>query len=72
MQTPAVKEQFAREREALGLGPVVEEEVDAVEGEKLMAETDKMLAGGEEIALGEEVEEGFMREEKVKLRDLQK
>jgi large subunit ribosomal protein L28 len=76
MQTPAVREQFAREREALGLEPVMDGaavEVDGMSEETLMAETDKMLAREEEIALGEEAQEvTFMREEKVKLKDLKK
>ncbi|KAK4124666.1 hypothetical protein N657DRAFT_644922 [Parathielavia appendiculata] len=80
MQTPAVRAQFAREREELGLPPV--EEVGAefdggetrlpdgtVAGEALMAETDRMLAEEAEFGLGpEEGEDGFMREEEKPAR----
>ncbi|KAK4097319.1 hypothetical protein N658DRAFT_500548 [Parathielavia hyrcaniae] len=75
MQTPAVRAQFAREREALGLPPVAEGGGEfeggemllpdgTVAGEELMTETNKMLAEDAEFELGsEEADDGFMREE---------
>jgi large subunit ribosomal protein L28 len=78
MQSPAVREQFAREREALGLPPKQEEELrleaeeslpeGTASGEALMAETDKMLAEEAEFQLeteaAEGAQDGFMKEEK--------
>ncbi|KAL2128076.1 hypothetical protein VTI74DRAFT_9755 [Chaetomium olivicolor] len=74
MQTPAVRQRFAREREALGLPPKNEAELLAeseselpdgvVSAEGLMAETDKMLADEAEFELGKSEQDGFMREEK--------
>jgi large subunit ribosomal protein L28 len=76
MQTPAVKERLAREREALGLPPKEEEalRLEAEQplpdgtpaGDALLAETDKMLAEEAEFELETEGEaqDGFMREEK--------
>jgi large subunit ribosomal protein L28 len=62
MQTPAVRERFAREREALGLPPKEEEEEEGVmatlpdgstvSGEALMAETDRMLSDEAVFELG--------------------
>ncbi|KAJ9132296.1 hypothetical protein NKR19_g9352 [Coniochaeta hoffmannii] len=75
MQTPAVKARFAEERRRLGLAELsreVEEvrereEVAALGGgsvEGLREEVDAAIAKGEDIVLGEEEDEGFMREEK--------
>jgi large subunit ribosomal protein L28 len=74
MQTPSVRERFARERAALGLPPkegtqlTAEAEADLPDGsaarDALMAETDRMLQEGSEFKLGAEEEGGFMREEK--------
>jgi large subunit ribosomal protein L28 len=78
MQSPAVREQFAKEREALGLPPKQEEELrleaegslpeGTASGEALMAETDKMLAEEAEFQLeteaAEGAQDGFMKEEK--------
>ncbi|KAL2019772.1 hypothetical protein VTK56DRAFT_9216 [Thermocarpiscus australiensis] len=72
MQTPALRERFAREREVLGLPP---KETGAPEDAALMAQTDKMLEDGAVFDLQDEeaeapgttnaqVEEGFMREER--------
>ncbi|KXX81988.1 hypothetical protein MMYC01_201508 [Madurella mycetomatis] len=63
MQTPTVRERFAREREALGLPPKEEAELKAEEailpdgtvtGDALMAETDKMLGDEAVFELGRE------------------
>ncbi|KAK4236955.1 ribosomal L28 family-domain-containing protein [Achaetomium macrosporum] len=74
MQTPAVRERFAKERAALGLPPKEETQLRAEAeadlpdgspaGDALMAETDRMLEEGSEFELGAEEEGGFMREEK--------
>ncbi|KAL2192511.1 ribosomal L28 family-domain-containing protein [Corynascus similis CBS 632.67] len=78
MQTPAVRARFAAEREALGLPPKEEEELNlealqslpdgTAAGDALMAETDRMLAEEAEFELeteaAEEAQDGFMREEK--------
>lgn len=75
MQTDAVRERFAREREALGLPPAApgsgaaaaeeEEGVLAEMGhtpETLMAETDAMIREGAEFAVGEEAAEDAIAE----------
>jgi large subunit ribosomal protein L28 len=78
MQTPAIREKFAAERRALGLPErTVEEqriweqgELQAVGGESvetLTKEIDAAVKRGDDIALGEDLEEvaeEFMREEK--------
>ncbi|RKU43328.1 39S ribosomal protein L24, mitochondrial [Coniochaeta pulveracea] len=78
MQTPAIREKYAAERSALGLPErTVEEqrvweqrELEAVGGEsaeKLTKEIDAAVKRGDDIALGEDLEEvaeEFMREEK--------
>ncbi|KAI1861854.1 hypothetical protein JX265_009357 [Neoarthrinium moseri] len=73
MQSPAVQERWAREREALGLPPkdssaAALEEIAALEGAPSaedMREIDAMLERGDEFVIGEEVvvEERFMAEE---------
>jgi large subunit ribosomal protein L28 len=78
MQTPVIREKFAAERRALGLPErTVEEqriweqgELEAVGGEsaeKLAKEIDAAVKRGDDIGLGEDLEEvaeDFMREEK--------
>lgn len=78
MQTPVIREKFAAERRALGLPErTVEEqriweqgELEAVGGEsaeKLVKEIDAAVKRGDDIGLGEDLEEvaeDFMREEK--------
>lgn len=64
MQTPAVRERFAREREALGLPPkeeaAIKAEADAplpdgsAAGDALMAQTNKMLENGSVFELHKE------------------
>ncbi|KAK4454871.1 hypothetical protein QBC34DRAFT_390981 [Podospora aff. communis PSN243] len=79
MQSPSLRKQLNEEREKLGLptipvdGLMPMEGVSAEAAGTMMAETDKMLAGDEEIALGEESaeqEETFMQEPNMKLKDL--
>ncbi|KAK0613680.1 hypothetical protein B0T14DRAFT_485496 [Immersiella caudata] len=80
MQAPSLRKKLNEEREKLGLpaipvdGMMPMEGVSAAEAGNMMAETEKMLAGDEEIALGEESgeqEEAFMREPNMKVKDLQ-
>ncbi|KAM7205847.1 hypothetical protein V8F33_000677 [Rhypophila sp. PSN 637] len=83
MQTPKIKERFAREREALGLPLLKETQSDAqleadmqsvvvgtgIPAHDVLAETDRMLKGDQEFAIGEEdtlseevKEDEFMKE----------
>jgi large subunit ribosomal protein L28 len=79
MQAPSLRKKLNEEREQLGLPTIPVDVMMPMEGVSaeaagnMMAETDKMLAGDEEIALGEESgeqEETFMREPNMKLKDL--